>query len=228
MNVQGPCGRQCDGAMHAAGRLVLGYAEMVDRYIGNGWMSYLMTFMFVPLRGSAASVMSQMADEVERVYSIFVTRIIRNPRSPKAVGRLPIFLAAPDLPVPKRRKQSTSYIDLNGGRHWHARVLIPPNSRLQGDAVTHFAKHRNLYVNDKSRLINLHIQPDVRCSGYVTGYSFKAIARGRFSSDEILVLPRTLSELSEIPPRTQNVAYSTDLPTLPGGSQNDILCRFSR
>lgn len=64
-----------------AKQLIAGYSELIRRRIDDGFNSYLLTFMFRSLHGSAKTLLVQMNDEVQRVYSTFVTRVVRNPKS---------------------------------------------------------------------------------------------------------------------------------------------------
>src|SRR4051812_41953484 len=98
---------------------IKGYATWVGEHVEDGWDPYLVTFMFNHVPGSRASVMRQMQREVERVYATSLTRVIRKPWCKAAQGGLPIFLACPDLPVPKREKQCLHDVTVNDGLHIH-------------------------------------------------------------------------------------------------------------
>src|SRR5687768_1087981 len=67
-------------------QIIPGYSEMAHRYVEEGWEPYLSTFMFNQLRGSPQSVHRQMERDIERVYAKSLTRIVRNPTAPSAVG----------------------------------------------------------------------------------------------------------------------------------------------
>jgi hypothetical protein len=73
-------------------------------------------------------------------------------------------------------------------------LLVPPHSRLREGAEQHFIDNERLYVSKHSKLISLDVRPVLTRPGYVTDYALKAIARRRFSDDEILILPKSLSE----------------------------------
>src|SRR4051794_34524137 len=85
----------------------------------NHWDGYLLSFMFQQLPGSRVSVPRQMERELERVYGRVLTRIVRKPRCEAHQGKLPIWLACPDFPVPKRGKLSLHDVTLNDGLHIH-------------------------------------------------------------------------------------------------------------
>src|SRR4051812_36281650 len=77
------------------------YGQWIKGYIDRGWTGSLITFMFQPLPGNYNVKMSLMMDGVERLYSMFLTRAVRNPNSIKNRGSLPVLIAAPDVPVVK-------------------------------------------------------------------------------------------------------------------------------
>jgi hypothetical protein len=149
--------------------------------------------MFKPL---TARVMEKMADEVERVYSTFVTRAVRKPRL-SCCRDLPLLLAVPDLPVAKRRKSTLSDVSINDGLHVHGIMVVPWNSRLKTDVVAHFRKYENLYV--KKHLLRLDVRPIEHNLIGVTDYAFKSIKMGKCDRDDVLVFPKAHSELLRAP-----------------------------
>jgi hypothetical protein len=177
--------------------LIASYADWMMEYVDwRGWSPFLLTFMFKPLTGR---VMEKMADEVERVYSTFVTRAVRKPRL-SCCSDLPLLLAVPDLPVAKRRKSALSDVSINDGLHVHGIMVVPWNSRLKTDVVAHFRKYEDLYV--KNRLLRLDVRAIEHSLGGVTDYAFKSVKKGRCDRDDVLVFPKAHSELRR-GPRTE-------------------------
>src|SRR5215204_195395 len=174
---------------------IQGYAAWVADYVEKGWDPYILSFMFQQVPGSRASVLKQMQRDVVRVYAISLTRIVRKPRHNAEQGRLPLWLAVPDLPVPKCQKLSLRDATLNDGLHYQGIALIPPGSRLKDGLDVHFRQHQALYVRPEHRLTRIHVKPVSHDPDYVTKYVLKSLSRQRFSLDEVLVLPRSRSEL---------------------------------
>jgi len=58
--------------------------------------AYLLTFMFNRLPGNTSAIVSQMQNEVERVYSALLTWIVKKPTSVNWVPLLPRFIGCPD------------------------------------------------------------------------------------------------------------------------------------
>src|SRR4051812_540873 len=164
------------------------FSTWVTGYMDNHWDGCLLSFMFQHLPGSKASVLRQMERELERVYGRVLTRIVRKPRCEAHQGKLPIWLACPDLPVPKRKKQCLPDVTLNDGLHIHALALIPPGSRMNERLDQHFAAQQALYVRREHALARhplarVHAQPIISDPGYVTEYVLKSLMRGRVSTD---------------------------------------------
>jgi hypothetical protein len=169
---------------------------VIDR-IADGWTAYLLTFKFHPISGNPSSVRHQMHDDVERVYSRFVTRVVRNPRSPSSIGSLPILIACADLPVHKHGKRLTPEVTINRGLHYHGLLLVPPRSRLTVTADVHFTDDHDGYVISGKPLADLHVTPVTDDPWYVVDYVMKSVKNRRVSYDDaVLVLPRTSSELA--------------------------------
>ena len=66
-------------------QLIKGYSRWIEEYIDDlGWNAFLMSFMFKPLSGN---IKIKMADEVTRVYSTLLPRIVRNAQQTEILGR---------------------------------------------------------------------------------------------------------------------------------------------
>jgi hypothetical protein len=127
-------------------QLIAGYTELIQQRIDEGFGAFLLTFMFKQLAGPPKALRIQMNDEVQRVYSTFVTRVVRNPRSEFLKDALPFLITVPDRPVSKKNKQNLSDLAINGGLHLHGILCVPGNSRLKVDAAAHFNANKALYV----------------------------------------------------------------------------------
>jgi hypothetical protein len=168
-------------------QIIAGYAELIQRRIDqDGSNAFLLTFMFKPFAGSEKSVLIRMNDEVQGVYSTFVTRVVRNPRSESQKASLPLLITAPDRPVFKLEKQRLSDVKINNGLHIHGILCVPWKCRLKVDVATHFAEKKSVYV--KNRLLRIDVRPIY--SSKVTGvvdYAFKALKNGNATPDDIQV-----------------------------------------
>src|SRR6266446_9124816 len=104
--------------------------------------------MFKPLGGGDKAALNKMMDEVERVYSTFITSVVRKPHSKYQKESRPILIVAPDRPVLKNEKQKLRDVKINGGVHMHGILLVPGRSRLKEGVETHFKTHENRYVRN--------------------------------------------------------------------------------
>lgn len=139
-------------------KLVLGYSQWLQRYVDEkGWNPFFLTFMYKPLREHTEVMAHQMKDEVDRVYSTFITRVVRNPKSEHQQHLRPLLIAVPDRPVAKYQKQRLKDITINNGRHMHGILVVPWDCRLKRDVRDHFEKYRALYL--KNRLLRLDVRP---------------------------------------------------------------------
>ena len=176
-------------------------AKMVRSHVDAGWSPYLLTMMFARIPRARAAVIGEMGDAVDRLYRTVLTSAVRRPKSSRAVGSLPILIAAPDLPVPKRSKPAGNLIELNHGLHLHGVLIVPPRSRLETSADVHFADHQQRYA--RWPLAEVDVVPIVKTPEIALDYVLKSVRRGRFSFDDVLILPRARSELDRVPsPRT--------------------------
>ena len=139
--------------------------------------------MFKPLAGSPKTRLIQMNDEVQRVYSTFVTRVVRNPQSETNKPYLPFLITIPDRPVHKKAKQRLSDLKINNGLHLHGILCVPWTSRLKVNVPTHFKTQEAVYA--KKRLLRIDVKPIY--SADVVDYAFKSLKNGNATYDDIQV-----------------------------------------
>jgi hypothetical protein len=176
-------------------QLVDGYTQLVIDRMSDGWSCHLMTFPFAQLPGPRGAVIQAMKDELQRVYSTFVTRTHRKPRI-ASPDELPVLIAAADLQVYKRDPTSSPLVLCNGGLHFHALLMVPSDNRLKVPVDEHFRDYQDMYVGERRLITTLDIRPVDETPAHAVDYVFKTILRGRVSYDDgILLLPRTRDEL---------------------------------
>jgi hypothetical protein len=107
---------------------------------------------------------------------------------------LPRVILAPDLPVPKHSKVQLRDVTINNGLHWHGLVMVNPLApKLPGNLDVHINENRSKYLVGSIRTIG--VEPITHEPEYVTGYGMKGLKRSSFSTDDVLIFPRTVSEL---------------------------------
>ena len=190
-------------------QLVDGFTRMVTDRVDSGWSSHLMTFLFSQLTGPRGTVIQSMKDEIHRVYSTLVTRTHRKPRT-ASPDELPFLIGASDLPVYKRDRDSSPLVLCNGGLHFHALLLVPPDTRLELPVEQHFRIHEEIYLGRRRLITELDVRPVTETHERAVDYVFKTILRGRVSYDDgVLLLPRARDELG--PARRRASDPSSDL-----------------
>lgn len=176
--------------------LVDGYTQLITDRVQAGWTCDLVTILFSQLPGSRASVIGQMMDQVQRIYSTLITRVHRRPRTAPN-DELPVFIGAADLPVHKRDRSTITPVFCNGGLHFHVLALIPPGSRLKESLADHLEKNQDLYAADGTSVRRIHVEAATRVGSRLVDYVLKTILNGRLSYEEaIVVLPRARAELN--------------------------------
>lgn len=180
--------------------IIHGYETLVERRIDEGHRAYFISFMFEGIRGTVERRKVVMAAEVTRVFSTLVTRVARKPKLPGAVEFLPTFIGCPDLPVYKREKELLRNVVVNGGLHFNGVLVLPPKRHCRrgsdlhtGGLKRHFDQNQHLYYKDEYPLDRLHATR-IR-ENTMVDYALKAFKSGKNDSDDILILPRAISEL---------------------------------
>jgi uncharacterized caspase-like protein len=116
----------------------------------------------------------------------------------------PRLLAVSDRPVAQRRKSTLCDVSINDGLHVHGILVVPWDSRLKTDVVSHFQKYERMYV--KNRLLRLDVRPIEHNLEAVVDYAFKSVKRKKCDPDYILLFPKAHSELRQ-GPRTEGDGF---------------------
>jgi hypothetical protein len=179
---------------HDAKVLMEAYGHWIHDHMDQGWDAYLFTFEFNQLPGPSPERMRLMKEYLFRWYGRLATRIVRTPRSPKSMPFLPKAILVPDYPVPKHKKKTLMEVSVNDGLHFHGLVLATRiGTRLQETLDVHMKLRGPTYHT--AELHHISVRPITHDPEYVTEYGMKALKRGRFSQDDVLIFPRTVSEL---------------------------------
>jgi hypothetical protein len=175
--------------------MVDGYTKLITDRVRDGCSIHLVTFLFRQLPGQRGVVLTRMMDEVQRVYSTLLTRVVRRPRT-ALTDTMPVLVGVADLPVYKRDRESSPVVPCNDGLHLHALVMMPPSSRLNGSLADHFEANADMYAGPRSSIQRIDVRPVTHGHGRVVDYVFKTVLNRRLTYDEaVLVLPRTRGEL---------------------------------
>jgi hypothetical protein len=175
--------------------LIQAYGDWFKQWLDQGWDGYLFTFMFNQLPGSRRAMVQQMHQQIERWYGRLATRTVRKPRSPVWAPFLPKGIFVPDLPVPKRCKQGILDVSINDGLHMHGIVVANRRARIPDMLDDYFEDNLKKYLTSKLRHID--VRRITHSAEYVTEYALKSLKRSTSSEDDVLVLPRALSELED-------------------------------
>ncbi len=123
-------------------------------------------------------------------------RVVRKPRSAKGLKKAPRVFAFVDRPVSKRDRPTLEDVKINDGLHVHAVVLVPKKSRLQTGLKNHVEERQALYLGHHGRLRRVHVaRIDAGTEAQVVDYTMKTWRGRRMGMDDVLMLPRSASEL---------------------------------
>jgi hypothetical protein len=179
---------------------ISGFDTMILKLLNVRWRGYFVNFMFKHISGKDAHRKHEMQDEVMRVYATLLSRVVRRPQSAKSQPFLPMFLGCPDFPVYKLEKELLRNVQVNGGLHFNGILLLPPKKYCRRDSdlrtyglIRHFHDHQSSYYRDDRPLDRLHATRITE--GSMADYAFKALKHGKITSNDLLILPRSVTEL---------------------------------
>jgi hypothetical protein len=105
-----------------------------------------------------------------------------------------MVIVAPNLPIPKHFKQRLRDATINNGIHWHGLALVNLlTSKLDIPLHLHIKANRDKYLVGSIQEID--VRPVTHRPRHVTSYGMKGLERNPFCSDDVLLFPRSISEL---------------------------------
>ena len=163
-----------------------------------------MTIMFRHIPGPVGTKIRQMHEEISTIYGKLANRVVRKPTSENWADLLPKGVFFPDVPGYRQTHQTLSDVSVNEGVHMHGIVFATETPRFNQPLDQHFRENDQLYV--KGNIHRIHVEPITHKERFVADYAGKAIKRKRFSNDDILIVPKALSEVSKIETPSQKMS----------------------
>ena len=127
-------------------RRLKAYGQWIEESVSDGWNAYYVNFMFRHIPGFPRHRFAVMRNEVERVYSTMVTRIVRKPNSLERLDDLPWFIGCEDKIVPKNNKLSLRDVTINDGSYINGIFLFPLKSRLRKHPIDLIGDNHKFYI----------------------------------------------------------------------------------
>jgi hypothetical protein len=183
-----------DNQTDPAGVWIKGCAQWIYDLVFKGWKLYYVNFMFEPLRGPPSAIIPQMRRGIHKFYGRFCTEFIHNGRAKTEQERMPQLWLFPDLPVHKNKGSSLRKVTINGGIHYNGPMLIPPVSRFQECPIKHLENNQARYARNGIERIYLMVGGDIPG---LADYAAKTIKNHRADEGDILILPRSVTELPD-------------------------------
>lgn len=181
--------------------LMSGYASLINERIFT-WHSkaFFLTVMFERMDMPKKVTQRSMEKELEALYSRVLTRSFRRPNK-MALHDFPIWIGIPDFPVSKkssRLRMHISNVAANGGMHFHILVSHPAKSRLDSHFHDFIDNMAPRLIGSSSKISKLHcVAIDDSEVSIVVNYGLKSLPRRRCSTDDILILPKSHSEMPD-------------------------------
>jgi hypothetical protein len=181
----------------------MGLPDIIARYqywikdnSETGKEIYLVTFQFNHISANQKTALDIMRKEIESFYVVLLSDVVRRPRRASHLVNLPQLIAIPDRPI-SRHVSTYRLSDArpNDGVHFHAFIAIPQVSRLKEDLIAHIQQNEMRYRGNQGKIMKIDVRPVANLDGRLVDYTFKHIKRRSFSLDDILILPRSQSEL---------------------------------
>ena len=176
------------------------------KFDGQIWNGYIVTFMFNHIPGTYDHKCSIMENAIERVYATLVRHVVHDPRSQSERRKLPRLYAFPDYPRRKMEPFRWEDITINDGLHYHGIVLIRIDTRLKVGLDTYVNQNYRHFVKSGGPLRRIHIEPIDRTPAKAVDYVLKAIEWRIPDSNQMLILPKAVSELPVKPQPSQMVS----------------------
>ena len=160
-----------------------------------GHQVYYLNFQFDQLPGPTSAVLQQMRSGIDRAfYGPFCRTCARHPGAPRDRHRLPETIQYPDLPVFKG--STKGHVprggNVNGRYHYNGPMRIPPTSLFKENLIEHVEANKARYL--RHGLSKIYVTVAKRSLDQLADYATKTVKRGWVDLEDILALPRSVSE----------------------------------
>ena len=186
-------------------RLIEAYGDWIKQRWENGWDVYFFTFVFKQIPGPRDGQIEQMFKEITWVYGRLMTRTFKKKaRSPRWAPFLPRCVFVADRPSFRRHghRHKLEHVKPNDGLHVHGFVAVVRGGSVRWMVDQHFRNRSDEYL--LGNIQEIDVRPITHLPEYVTKYGAKALKSRRFSSDHILILPKTLDEFANKTPQARD------------------------
>jgi hypothetical protein len=167
------------------------------KFDGQIWNGYIVTFMFNHIPGAYDHKCSVMENAIERVYATLIRHVVHDSRSQWERKKLPKLYSFPDYPRQKMEPFRWEDITINGGLHYHGVVLIRIDTRLKVGLDMYIKQYYRHFVKSGGPLRRIHIEPIDRTPAKAVDYVLKSIEWRIPDSNQMLILPKAVSELPD-------------------------------
>ena len=171
---------------------IKGCTEWMYEWVLKGWKLYYVNFMFELLRGPPSAQIPQMRRGIHKFYGRFCTEFVHDGRAKSEQERMPQLWLFPDLPIHKNKRDSLRDVTINGGFHFNGPMLISPVSRFKECPIEHLKENQAEYARHGIERIHIVLGGDIRG---LADYAAKTIKNRRANEEDIIVLPRSVTEL---------------------------------
>ena len=119
-------------------------------------------------------------------------------------AKLPIWIVAPDYQVKKHgmsAKAILAEVKINDGLHLNEIMLMRIDTRLRVTLSMHFdpkGQYYQEYVHDGHPLRRIHVEPVRKTPNVIADYTLKSLKWRIPDLDNVLIFPKTLSELPKL------------------------------
>jgi hypothetical protein len=183
-------------------KLKYDYGAWIEQILGGKfddqiWNGYIVTFMFNHIPGAYDHKCCVMEEAIEQVYATLIRHVVHDPRSQSERKKLPKLYAFPDYPRQKMEPFRWEDITINDGLHYHGIVLIRIDTRLKVGLDKYVKQNHRHFVKSGGPLRRIHIEPIDRTPRKAVDYVLKSIEWRIPDSNQMLILPKAVSELPD-------------------------------
>jgi hypothetical protein len=174
-------------------QIVKGWMHWMQDRWDEGYDLYLFTFMFNELSGNERAKLAQMESELYGFYGRLATRIAKKPASHAGHRLLPRMVLHPDTNFYKSQPIPLGHAKTNDGLHFHGACAADRRGKVKRFLDDYFEECQSEFVTPKLRTV--HVRRVTHMPDFVTDYALKAMKRGLFDGDRMIIFPKSLREI---------------------------------
>ena len=187
-------------------QLVTAYTDILLNEAYSVWDMFIVTVMFHHITGDSEHRKFVMQKELERVYSVFTSRLFRDPHSPTQYEKIPRWVMFADF---------SPIASINDSLHYQGLGIFHPHNRHGEPISVLIERFQKVLCGEHGLVACVHLKRVTHKLEEVQRYVAKSVLNRKSTFDDVLIFPKSRDEYRKCGSRNKLVTRQPQAFRLP-------------